>query len=194
MLYRKVVDRQDAEELVRQMGSFAELDLVALVFTFVDSFAHGRSRDAIVAEFSQDVGALRAHLRTWFERSVVLDVLREMARQGRRTLITTDHGSVQVRRSALVRGDRDTSGGVRAKFGKALGCNPDESLLLTAPARFGLPVGGLMKNYVFAREDRFFVFARKRHEYERQLRGTFQHGGISMEEMIVPVITLTPRR
>jgi len=192
VLYRKVVDRQDADELTRQMGSFAELDLVALVFTFVDTFAHGRSRDAILAEFAQDPGALRAHLRTWFERSVLLDVLREMARQGRRTIVTTDHGNIQVRRPALVRGDRDTEGGVRAKVGKALGCNAEEALLVSTPAAFGLPEGGLMKSYIFAREDRFFVFAKKRHEYERLFRGTFQHGGISMEEMILPLATLRP--
>ncbi len=192
VVYRKIVDRSDAEGLTRQMGSFADIDFVALVFTFVDTFAHGRSRDAIVAEFAQDVSALRAHLRTWFERSVVLEVIREMARQGRRTVVTTDHGNTQVRRPALVRGDRATSGGVRAKVGKALGCDAQEALLVREPAAFGLPEGGLMKNYIFAREDRFFVYSRHRHEHERQLRGTFQHGGISMEEMILPLATLRP--
>ena len=188
--YSKIVSRADAEALTRQMGSFAELDLVALVFTFVDTFTHGRSRDALIAEFAQDVGGLRAHLRTWFERSVVHEVIEEMARQGRTTLVTTDHGSIQVRRATLVRGDREISPGVRFKYGKAPNCSEDEAVRVRAPEAFGLPAGGILKNYLFAKEDFFFVYAAHRHEYERQLRGSFQHGGISMEEMILPFVTL----
>lgn len=190
--YSKVVTRRDAEAITRQMGSFVELDLVALVFTFVDTFAHGRSRDAIIAEFAQDVGSLRAHLRTWFERSVVREVIEEMARQGRTTLITTDHGNIQVRRSALVHGDRETSPGVRFKYGKAPRCSEEEAVRVREPEAFGLPAGSLLKNYIFAKEDFFFVYGAQRHEYERQLRGSFQHGGISMEEMILPLVTLRP--
>jgi len=191
--YRKVVRRRDAEELTRQMGSFTDLDLVSLVFTFVDTFTHGRSRDAILAEFAHDAAALRAHLQTWFERSIVLQVIREMARQGRVTMVTTDHGSMQVRRPSLIHGDRQTSSGVRFKFGKALRCRPDDALLVSDPEVFGLPGGGVLKNYVFAKGDCFFVYSKRRHDYERQLRGSFQHGGISLEEMMLPLATLWPR-
>ncbi len=190
--YRKIVTRGDADALTRQMGSLAARGLVALVFTFVDTFAHGRSRDAILAEFAHDVGALRAHLRTWFERSVLLAAIREMLRQGRTVVLTTDHGNIQVRRPSLVRGDRETSAGVRFKVGRALGCDPDSAVLVRDPHTFGLPAGGLLKNYIFAKEDHFFVFSRRRHDYERQIRDSFQHGGISMEEMIIPLVTLRP--
>ncbi len=190
--YRKIVRRRDAQEMTREMGSFADLDLVAFVFTFVDTFTHAGGRDAVLAEFAQDVGAMRQHVRTWVERSAVLEVIREMARQRRITLITTDHGSIQVRRPSLVRADRETSTGVRFKFGKAPHCDPREALLVSEPRAFGLPEGGLLKSYIFAKEDHFFVYSSNRHEYERQLRGSFQHGGISMEEMIVPLVTLFP--
>jgi hypothetical protein len=190
--YRKIVGRSDADELARQMGSFVDLDLVALVFTFFDTFVHGSSRGGTIAEFAPDVGGMRAHLRTWFERSVVLAAIREMTRQGRLTVLTTDHGNIQVRRPALVRADRGTSSGVRFKFGKAPHCGAREALRVREPAPFGLPEGGVLKNYLFAKEDYFFVYAKNRHDHERQLRGSFQHGGISMQEMIVPLVLLHP--
>jgi CheY-like chemotaxis protein len=192
--YVKIVSRADAEEFERQVGSYADLDLVALVFTFVDAFTHGRGRDAILAEFAHDVGALRAHMATWFERSVVRSAIRSMGRQGRTTIVTTDHGNLQVQRAAAVRADRETSTGVRFKFGHALNCDPEEAVRLRDPEAFGLPTDRMMKTYLFAKEDRFFVYPRNRYEHERALRGSFQHGGISLEEMIVPLAVLQPQR
>lgn len=190
--YVKVFARRDAEELMRQAGSFAGLDLVCLVFTFVDTLTHGRSRNAIIAEFAQDQAGLRAHLRTWFERSVLRDVIGEMLRQERVVVVTTDHGNLQVRRPALVHADREISSGVRFKFGNAPRCSDDEALVLRDPAAFRLPQEGLLKTYLFAKEDFFFVYPTRRREHERQLRHSFQHGGISLEEMVVPLVTLTP--
>ncbi len=190
--YRKIVRREDADDLTRQMGSFADQQLVALVFTFVDSFTHGRSRDAIIAEFAQDLPGMRAHLRTWFERSVALQAIREMLRQNRIVIVTTDHGSIQVRRPGIVRADRATSRGVRFKFGRAPNVEEEHAVRVREPGSFGLPEGGLLKTYIFAREDYFFVYGSKRHEHERLLRGSFQHGGISMDELVVPIVTLFP--
>ncbi|MBM3316950.1 MAG: bifunctional response regulator/alkaline phosphatase family protein [Candidatus Eisenbacteria bacterium] len=190
--YAKVTSRADAEELLRQAGSYADLDLVATVFTFVDTFAHGRSRDALFTEFAQDAAALRAHLRTWFERSALLDLLHEMARQERVTIVTTDHGSLAVRRPALVGADRQVVGGPRFKRGRALTVDPEAGLLVRDARAYGLPAGAGAETHLFAREDYFFVYHHGRHEHERMLRGSFQHGGISLEEMVVPVATLTP--
>jgi len=189
--YVKVSARHEAEEVLRQAGSFADQELVCLVFTFVDTFTHGRSRDAILAEFAQNQAAMRAHLRTWFERSVVLAAIREMSRQGRVIVLTTDHGQIEVRRPTLVHADREISTGVRFKFGNAPRCDEDAVLLLRDPQSFRLPQEGLLKTYLFAKEDYFFVYPTRRHEHERQLRRSLQHGGISMDEMIVPLVTLT---
>ncbi|MFH1143840.1 MAG: response regulator [Candidatus Eisenbacteria bacterium] len=190
--YAKIVSRHDAEEFSRRAGSFQTSDLVALVFTFVDTFTHGRGRDAILAEFAQDTGALRAHLRTWFERSIVREAIREMGRQERVIVVTTDHGNIQVRRPAQVRADRHASSGVRFKVGKALRADPEQTLLVDDPLAFGLPSGGPLKTYLFAREDFFLVYPTHQHSYERILRGSLQHGGISLEEMVVPLATLHP--
>jgi len=97
-----------------------------------------------------------------------------------------------VRRPARVRADRRASSGTRFKFGPALRGDPEEALVLDAPERFRLPGGGLMKTYLFAREDYFFVYPTQQHTYERLLRDSFQHGGISLEEMVVPLVTLDP--
>jgi CheY-like chemotaxis protein len=192
MQYAKVASRQDADELLRQMGSYADLDLVAAVFTFVDTFAHGRSRDLILAEFAQDAAALRAHLRTWFERSPLLDLLREMVRQERVILVTTDHGNLAVKRPTVVAADRRASGGTRFKTGPGLVCDPEAAVMVRDARVFGLPVTGLPYTSLFAKEDYFFVFTHGRREHERLLKGSFQHGGISLEEMIVPLATLHP--
>lgn len=190
--YVKIYSRQDADELARQIGSYAELDLVCLVFTFVDLFTHGRGRDALIAEFTQDQAAMRAHLGTWFERSVVLESIRALARQGRTIVVTTDHGNVEVRRASLVHADREVSSGVRFKFGNAPRADEDAALTLRDPAAFRLPQEGLLKTYLFAREDYFFVYPTRRHEHERQLRHSYQHGGISLAEMVIPLATLRP--
>ncbi len=190
--YAKIASRPDAEELGRRMGSMADCDLVALVFTFVDTVTHGRGRDAILAEFAHDAAGLRAHLGTWFERSVLREAIREMGRQKRTVIVTTDHGNVQVRRPARVRADRHASSGVRFKFGKALRAESDQALLVEDPRAFGLPAGGLLKTYLFAREDYFLIYPTNQHSYERLLRESFQHGGISLEEMVVPLATLLP--
>lgn len=190
--YKKVVGTTDADDLMRQIGSYATLDLVALVFTFVDTFTHSRSRNSIMQEFAQDFSALRAHLRTWFERSVVLEAMRAMERQGRVIVVTTDHGSIQVRRPSLVRADRSISSGVRFKYGKAPNCDPGKAWRIFDPAAFRLPAAGVLKNYLFAKEDYFFVYPTNRNEHQRKLRFSLQHGGISMEELICPLVTIYP--
>ncbi len=192
VVYKKIVSSYDAEDLLRQMGSYSSLDFVSLVFTFVDTFTHSRSRNSILKEFAQDFSALRAHLRTWFERSAVMEVIRELGRQGRVIVITTDHGSIQVRRPALVKADRDISPGVRFKVGKAPYCDFDKAVRIKDPSACRLPVGGMLKNYIIAKDDYFFVYPTNRNEHQRKLRFSLQHGGISLEEMVVPLVTIHP--
>jgi hypothetical protein len=109
-------------------------------------------------------------------------------------VITTDHGSVMGRRASLVYGDRTTSTNLRYKYGKNLGCDVKQALHIKDPEAYMLPADSLNKNYIIAKEDYYFVYPTNFHDYERQYRGSFQHGGISLEELIVPVVTLAPRR
>ncbi len=192
--YMKIYDADEAHQVKRQISSFSGLGLVSMVFNFLDILAHGRSESEILQELAPDEAAFRAVMKAWFVHSPLYDVFRALASQDCVAVLTTDHGSVLARRAALVYGNRDTSTNLRYKFGINLNCDPKQAVILRRPMEFMLPDEGVNKNYVVAREDYYFVYPTRFHEFERQYRGSFQHGGISIEEMILPLITLTPRR
>ncbi len=193
--YVKVYSGEEGQALVRQVASFSGLDIVAIVFNFVDILAHGRSESDILQELAPDEAGFRSLMASWFAHSPLFEVLKGIASQENCVaVITTDHGSVMGRRASLVYGDRTTSTNLRYKYGKNLGCDAKQALHIKKPEVYNLPADVLNKNYIIAKEDYYFVYPTNFHEYERQYRGSFQHGGISMEELIVPVVTLTPRR
>ena len=192
--YAKVYDADEAHQIRRQIGSFGKVPLVSLVFNFIDIVAHGRSESEILKELAPDEAAFRAVMKAWFEHSPLHDILRALASQDCVVVITSDHGAVLGRRAALVYGDRDTSTNLRYKFGVNLNTDAKQAVILRHPAEFMLPDDGINKNYLLAREDFYFVYPTRFHDFERLYRGSFQHGGISLEEMVLPLVTLTPRR
>jgi len=167
---------------------------VALVFNFLDILAHGRSDSPILQELVPDEAAFRSLLFSWFSHSAIFDILKGIAAQDAVVVITTDHGAVMGKRAALIYGNRDTSTNLRYKYGVNLVTDEKLALIAKNPMDLNLPNDYLNKNYVFAKEDYYFVYPTHFHEYERQYRNSFQHGGISLEEMILPVATLVPRR
>ncbi|KPJ61622.1 MAG: response regulator [Latescibacteria bacterium DG_63] len=191
--YVKVYNSEEANAVRRQISSYLSIPFVAFVFNFVDILAHGRSESEILQELAPDESAFRSLMRSWFSHSVLFDTMKAMAQQDAVVVLSTDHGSVLGKRAALVYGDRETSSNLRYKFGKNLVCDESEAVRVRAPRQFKLPDDILNKNYIFAKEDYYFVYPTKFHEYERQYRGSFQHGGISLEEMILPCITLEPK-
>jgi DNA-binding response OmpR family regulator len=192
--YVKVYSSEEGQSLVRQVASFGSLDVVALVFNFVDILAHGRSESDILRELAPDEAGFRSVMASWFAHSPLFEVLKSIAGQENAVaIISTDHGSLVGRRAALVYGDRTTSTNLRYKYGKNLGCDTKQAMHIKDPESCNLPGDSLNKHYIIAKEDYYFVYPTNFHEYERQYRGSFQHGGISMEEMIVPAITLVPR-
>ena len=192
--YIKIYDAEEAVHTRRQINSFSGLSLVSLVFNFLDILAHGRSESEILQELAPDEAAFRGIMRAWFIHSPLFDMLRALASQDSTVVITTDHGAVLSRRAALVHGNRDTSTNLRYKFGLNLNCDAKQAVIVRRPKDYLLPDDGVNKNYVLAREDFFFVYPTRFHEFERQYRGSLQHGGISVEEMILPLVTLEPRR
>ena len=191
--YFKIYDAEEAQQARRQSSGFAGLGLVALVYNFLDILAHGRSESELLQELAPDEAAFRSVMKAWFVHSPLYDILRILGQQGFAVVLTTDHGAVLARRASKVHGNRDTSTNLRYKFGLNLNCDPKEAVILRDPKTFMLPDDGVNKNYILAREDYFFVYPSRFHEYERQFRGSFQHGGISIEEMVLPLATLTPR-
>jgi len=192
--YFKIYDASEAQQARRQSSGFAGLGLVALVYNFIDILSHGRSESELLQELAPDEAAFRSVMKAWFVHSPLYEILRILGQQGFAIVLTTDHGSVLARRASKVHGNRDTSTNLRYKFGLNLNCDPKEAVILRDPKLFKLPDDGVNKNYILAREDYFFVYPTRFHEYERQFRGSFQHGGISIEEMVLPRVTLTPRR
>ncbi|MBR9988942.1 MAG: response regulator [Gemmatimonadetes bacterium] len=193
--YEKVFTDADSDDLVSRVRRALRGDgVVAVVFNFVDLLTHGRSESAILMEVARDVEALRTLTKQWFERSSASRVLREAAAARAMTVITSDHGSIHCERPVTVFARRDATANLRYKFGEDLRAEDrhaafsvnDESLL-----RF--PPGSLARNYIFALEDHFFVYPTKLREYQARYRGSFLHGGVSPEEMILPLAVLTPR-
>jgi hypothetical protein len=192
--YVKIYNTEEAGNVKRQLSSFFSIPLVSLVFNFVDILAHGRSESEILLELAPDEPAFRSLMRSWFEHSALFDILRAISAQDAIVVITTDHGSVIGRKATLVYGNKETSTNLRYKHGNNLGCDPKQAIHLKDPERYKLPGDSLNKHYIFARENYYFVYPTKFHEYERQYKGTFQHGGVSLEEMILPCATLRSRR
>lgn len=191
--YIKIYDVEEAQATRRQVTSLAKLPMVAMVFNFLDILAHGRSENEILQELAPDEAAFRSVMKAWFVHSPLYEILQSLAQQDCITVITTDHGSVLGRRAALVHGNRDTSPNLRYKYGLNLNTDPKQAIIVRKPMDYLLPDDGVNKNYVIAREDYYFVYPTRFHEFERQFRGSFQHGGVSVEEMVLPIATLRPK-
>src|SRR5213594_4838158 len=180
--------------LRRLPAHLAQDGVTALVFNFVDQLTHGRSESAILYEVARDEAALRSLTRTWFERSPVLAALQEAERRGVTVLLTTDHGSIHCETPATVYAKRDATANLRYKFGEDLKSEDPEAAILVEDLKgFGLPGMGLGVRLLLATADRFFVYPTKLREYQARYRGSFLHGGVTPEEMILPVALLTPR-
>jgi DNA-binding response OmpR family regulator len=193
--YEKIFNTAGGEDLLRRLPAHLAQDgVTALVFSFIDLLTHGRSESAILYEVARDAEALRGLTRTWFERSPVLAALQEAERRGVSVLLTTDHGSIHCNTPATVFAKRDATANLRYKFGEDLRAEDEDAAIVVDDLKaWGLPSLGLGVRLVLATEDRFFVYPTKLREYQARYRGSFLHGGVTPEEIILPVALLTPR-
>jgi CheY-like chemotaxis protein len=193
--YEKVFTNEGGDELVgRVRGALKGDGVVAVVFNFVDLLTHGRSESAILMEVARDAEALRSLTTQWFERSSARRVLQEALAAGATTVLTTDHGSILCERPLTVFARRDATSNLRYKFGLDLRAENRAGVFsVNNEQALRFPRGKLSTNYLFALEDHFFVYPTKLREYQARYRGSFLHGGISPEEMILPIATLRPR-
>lgn len=194
--YEKIFSDRDGDQVRARVNSAVKKKgaVIALVFNFVDLMTHGRSESPILMEVAKDEAALRDLTRSWFERSTAFEVLKEAARSGHRVVLTTDHGSILCQRPTTVFARRDATSNLRYKFGQDLRAeDPTTAFSTKDEADLRFPAGRLGTTYLLALEDHFFVYPTKLREYQARYRNSFLHGGISPEEMIVPVACLTPR-
>jgi len=195
--YEKIFSDRQGEQVRGRVNSALKTPgaVIAMVFNFVDLMTHGRSESPILMEVARDEAALRDLTRAWFERSTAFAVLREAARRGHQVILTTDHGSILCQHPSTVFARRDATSNLRYKFGQDLRAEDASSAMVTRDETdLRLPAGRLGMSYLLALEDYFFVYPTKLREYQARYRNSFLHGGISPEEMIVPVASLTPRR
>jgi len=191
--YYKISDSRSVDHLHKNLGSLGDKRLVAAVYNFLDIMAHGRSQNRILKELAPDEAAFRTLMRTWFEHSTLFEVMKNLSRRDCTVVVTTDHGSMLCKKSCQIRGNRDTSSNVRYKFGDNLGVDDDKVFMMKNPEDYRLPKQSTIENYVVASGNSYLVYPTNFHEYERLYRDSFQHGGISLEEMLCPFAILRPR-
>lgn len=191
--YVKIYNIDEGREFRRAFPSMNQVPLIALVINFMDILVHFRAESQVLQEIAPDVKAFRALTRTWFANSDIWHVMRTAAAQGRQVIVTTDHGSIRGRRSTVIKAGKDTSANLRYKSGSNIGGDDRQTLWVKTPADYLLPVEYTGQQYLIAKEDFYLVYPTKAEEYRRRYEGTFQHGGVSMEEMILPVAVMNPK-
>jgi CheY-like chemotaxis protein len=191
--YVKVLDLEEADLVDRKVSSYFNQPLVSMVFNFVDILSHARANSEVIKEMVRNEASYRSVTRSWFEHSSLLNVLRAFANQDVTVILTTDHGSIRSQRGAKVVSDKEASTNLRYKYGRNLKCDEKHALFVRDPETFKLPRRGLNANYIIAKEDYYFVYPTNFHKYINLYKNSFQHGGISLEEMILPVAVMNPR-
>ncbi|MEW5925299.1 MAG: bifunctional response regulator/alkaline phosphatase family protein [Candidatus Zixiibacteriota bacterium] len=191
--YEKIFDNTEGEALAKRVADFYQTEMVAFVFNFLDILAHGRSNNIILREIAGSEAAFRSLMKSWFIHSPLYAIMKSFASRDFTVVVTSDHGSVLCSRGTMAHGKKDTSTNLRYKYGDNLNCDQKEAWLIKKPEEYRLPKFGLATTYLIAKEDFFFVYPNNYNEYIRQFSNSFQHGGISLEEMVVPIAVMTPR-
>ena len=190
---KKEANNQAGLDLVNNMHNLLVNDLNVIVYNFVDMLSHARTEMEVLKELAGDETSYRSITASWFEHSPLNQALKKIADKNIKIILATDHGSVRVKTPAKVIGDKQTTTNLRYKHGRNLNYNPKEVLAFRDPKEIGLPVPTVNSSYIFAGEDTFLCYPNNYNHYVNYYRNTFQHGGISLEEMIVPVVKMVSK-
>ncbi|WP_276499313.1 response regulator [Pontibacter litorisediminis] len=191
--YHKITNVQAGRDLLSKFSNLDNNKLNVIVYNFVDMLSHARTDSNMVRELAPDESAYRSITRSWFLHSPLFDTLKAIAEKKGRLIITTDHGTIRVKRPFKIIGDRNTNTNLRYKHGKNLGYTDKDVFTVRKPERFFLPKANVSTTFVFAIEDYFFAYPNNYNYYVNYYKDTFQHGGVSLEEVIIPFVTLTPK-
>ena len=192
--FDKLVRPEQGRKLVDNIQKVYDADFSVIVYNFLDILSHARTETDIIRELTEDEASFRSLTRSWFEHSDLFTLLRLLSKRGHTVIITSDHGTIRVDNPIRVTGDRETSPNLRYKTGRNLSYNPREVYEITRPEDIQLPRINLSSSYIFAYNTDFLVYNNDANRFIRYYKNTFQHGGISMEEMIVPYIVLKPKQ
>jgi hypothetical protein len=191
--YHKVVSQEQGKDVFEILPNLMVNNLNVLVYNFVDMLSHARTDMAMIRELANDEAAYRSLTLSWFEHSHLLETLKWLAQKNVRVIITTDHGTIRVKKPSKVIGDRNTNTNLRYKQGKNLNFIGKDVLHIKNPHEAFLPKSHVSTSYIFAKDDGYFVYPNNYNHFVNYFHETFQHGGISLEEMIIPYATYTPK-
>jgi CheY-like chemotaxis protein len=190
MSYTKILTNDAGQQLVNNIHNLLGNELNVVVYNFVDMLSHARTEMEVLKELASDERSYRSLTKSWFEHSPLHEALKKIADKPVKLVLATDHGSIRVKRPVKVVGDRQTTNNIRYKHGRYLNYEPRDVLAFRDPAVAGLPTPTINSSYIFAREDYYLCYPNNYNHFVNYYRNTFQHGGVSLEEMIVPVVTM----
>lgn len=192
--YSKLNDSSAGEKFLGKLNSSKDMPLQVVVLNFIDMLSHARTESKMIRELANSDAAYRSLTESWFRHSGTTEIFRRLAELGYNVIVTTDHGTIRVDNPIKVVGDRNTNTNLRYKVGKNLNYNPRQVYEILNPKRFGLPAPNISSCFIFALNEDFFSYPNNYNYYVQYYTGTFQHGGISLQEMLVPLVTLTPKQ
>ena len=191
--YNKVNESSYCEKLIERLPQLENNQLNVCVLNFIDMLSHSRTESRMMRELANDENAYRSLTVSWFKHSGTLELLKAIARRGYKVILTTDHGTIQVKNPIKVIGDKNTNVNLRYKVGKNLSYNRKEVYEISDPKQIGLPSPNVSSTYIFAGNEDFFAYPNNYNHYVSYYKNTFQHGGISLEEMLIPLIVMQPK-
>jgi CheY-like chemotaxis protein len=191
--YIKIINNEDTRQFEKNINNYLDTEMLAIVLNFVDVLAHSRSDLPILKEIAPNESAFRSLTRSWFEHSPVLNIIKAIAAAGYTLFVTSDHGSIRGMRGTKVIGDRESSTNLRYKSGRNLKVDKKHAIFIKNPDQYRLPHRGINTSYIITKEDYYLVYPTNYYKYLNHYKDSFQHGGASMEEMILPIVRLESR-